>query len=191
MTPDVLDREWRRIRRRSIWAVVAMAALIAALAVPTVVFGFPPRDFVSHADAIFVLGPPTPLRMAEADRLRAAGISPVLLVSVAADGWTKEKVRACSERMVTCEIAAPSTTKGEVLLLNEYAPTHDVQHVVVITTRSHVARTRYIFQKCFPGETSVEFVDELVGLRNWVYQVLYQSAAFVKAWATPCAQLED
>ncbi len=128
--------------------------------------------------------------MATAERLRADGVARAILVSVAPapspDGIAASEVPLCRAPDVTCETPSPFTTAGEARMLTQYARTHDARHTVVLTFTPHVARTRYIFAKCFAGDVTVVGVDEHLDLWGWVYQYLYQTAAFVKAWAEPC-----
>ena len=76
-------------------------------------------------------------------------------------------------------------------MLGAYARDHAVQRTIVITFTPHVARTRYIFAKCYPGEVTVVGVDEKLDLYEWAKQYIYQSTAFVKAWLTPCSDLDE
>lgn len=192
MDADALEREWRRIRRRSRWAIAVVAIIAVGLAIPVVAYRFPPSDAVTASDVIYVIGPPTPARIRLEERLRREGVAPAALISVFPEGrFTADAIPACSERAVTCGIALPSTTKGEALMLTRYAAQHPASRVVVITVTPHVPRTRYIFDKCYGGAVSVVGVDESLTFRSWIYQFQYQTAAFVKAWLTPCAQLED
>lgn len=186
----------RRARRTLIAAssVVGMLALIAAAGLPLYVF--PPQGEVDRADLIYVIGPPTQPRIDLAERLRADGVADDLLVSVSAPrqeaaGFAATSLPVCEQPATVCRTPDPFTTKGEALLLREYAAQHPVDQTVVITFTPHVARTRYIFDKCYDGEVTVVGVDQRMSLGDWIYQYAYQSAAFVKAWITPCAQLAD
>ena len=52
-----------------------------------------------------------------------------------------------------CEVADPSTTRGEVLLMSEQGSGADAPSVIVVTTTPHVARTRYIFGSAIPASS--------------------------------------
>jgi hypothetical protein len=178
-------------RKRALAAGLTLVGLVAALAVAGLpLYVFPPAASVDRADLIYVIGPPTPPRIDLAEHLEAEGVASDLLVSVSPKhaGFPASSVAPCASADTVCEIPKPYTTKGEALLLSEYAPAHDVHETVVITFTPHVARTRYIFAKCFDGDVTVMGVDQPMGLGDWIYQYAYQSAAFVKAWLTPCAQ---
>lgn len=188
--PEALDRAWRSIRRRSLAAIAVVTALVALLTTTVAFYAFPADDPVSAAapaDVVYVIGPATPARLAAAERLHAEGIAPAILVSVYRAGTAAPSPAICAKSYVTCEIADPATTKGEALMLSRYAAQHPARSVVVLTMTTHVPRTRYVFDRCFDGRTSVVAVPGIGGMQQWVKQIAYQSAAFVKAWATPCA----
>ncbi|MDQ1204484.1 YdcF family protein [Microbacterium sp. SORGH_AS_0862] len=189
--------ETRRRSRRS-WPVrlrravlVVGTALAVAVGGMVVVYCFPPSGDPTDADLVYVIGPATGTRMDVAQSIIHSTGREDLLISVSAGNTTKlaaAQMPACSEPHVICEHPIPSTTKGEALLLNEYAKTHEVHKVVVLTVTPHVARTRYIFARCSPDiDVQVIPVDEHLRFEDWVHQFAYQTGAFVKAIATPCA----
>ncbi|KAA9107769.1 YdcF family protein [Microbacterium rhizomatis] len=165
---------------------VAGVVLIALAGLPLYVF--PPAETAEKADLIYVIGPPSPARIALEEAMRHDGIADAALISVSPPGDRKSAadLAVCTDLAVTCESPLPFTTKGETAMLAAYAADHDVQTVIVITFTPHVARTRYIFDKCYPGKVTVVGIDEHLTLSAWAYQYLYQSTAFVKAALTPC-----
>jgi hypothetical protein len=170
-----------------------MAILLGA---GVAIYGFPPEGDPSGADVIFVIGPPTDPRLDAAMSLRTSGTGPAMIVSVQAPDPRNEfaafRLSVCAEPDVLCARPSPYTTKGEALMLEDYARTHDVHKVAVITFTPHVARTRYIFARCAPDlDVQVIGVDEHLSLGDWVYQFGYQTTAFVKAAATPCASDDE
>jgi uncharacterized SAM-binding protein YcdF (DUF218 family) len=186
------DREWRGHRRRIRWAVAGLCAVLAVATAAVAIYCFPPQDAPGEADLVYVIGPPQPARVALAERLRSEGVAPAILLSVFEDGdFSAASIPACREAYVTCEVAHPPTTKGEASLLTEFARTHPAERVVVVTTTVHVARTRYVFDRCFAGRTTVLAAESETTLRSWAWQMTYQTAAFAKAWLTPCALLDD
>lgn len=76
--------------------------------------------------------------------------------------------------------------KGEARMLTDYAVTHTVHKTVIITFAPQVMRARFIFAKCYKGDVSVISVDQHLTLRDWVYQYVYQTAGFLKAFIKPC-----
>ena len=150
---------------------------------------FPLQDDPAGADVVFVIGPPDARRVALAEQLLTAGATEALVSVPGPDqgppDLTDTGLAFCRESAVTCRTPVPFTTAGEALMLGDSAPP-DGAKVVVVTFTPHVSRTRYIFEKCYPGAVSVVGVDQNLSLGDWIYQYAYQSAAFVKAWLTPC-----
>lgn len=180
----------RRLGRVGIALVVALAAVVAA-GLP--MFVFPPQGDPTDASLVYVIGPPDPGRLSLAKAIRDTDGQAPLLVSVSDsrsghgdDRFDRSALRECGRRGVTCKTPVPFTTAGEARLLTDYTATHAAEKTVVITFTPHVARTRYIFAKCYAGDVTVVGVDTRMTLIDWAYQYAYQSAAFVKAWFTPC-----
>jgi hypothetical protein len=170
-------------------SLVGLLVLVVVAGLPLYVF--PPQGQVDRADLVYVIGPPTPPRIALAERLEADGVADDLLVSVSPSHdvirYPASALPVCDEAGTTCETPSPFTTKGEALMLTDYADGRTLGETVVITFTPHVARTRYIFDRCYDGHVTVVGVDQQLSLGDWIYQYAYQSAAFVKAWITPCA----
>jgi hypothetical protein len=185
---------WRR--RVGVTAAVVVGACLAVGLAGLPVYVFPaPAEVSEDADLVYVIGPPRPPRVAAAEELRStlpSGVPAPVLVSVAAvsdlpaGDYAAADVPMCDEPDVTCATPDPFTTAGEVRMLAAYAETHEVTGTVVLTFTPHVARTRYLFEKCYGGEVTVIGVDEHLDALDWIYQYAYQTAAFVKAWLTPC-----
>lgn len=183
-------RSGRRLRRFAVALTLALAA-IAVAGLPLYVF--PSQGDPTDADLVYVIGPPQQQRLDLAASLRDTDTPPPLLVSVSdSRGGHGERhfnasaLDVCRQEAVTCKSPIPFTTAGEARLLTEYTATHEAGKTVVITFTPHVARTRYIFAKCYAGDVTVVGVDTDMTLFDWAYQYAYQSAAFVKAWFTPC-----
>ncbi|AZS35915.1 hypothetical protein CVS47_00513 [Microbacterium lemovicicum] len=179
--------------RREWWAVITAAVLcvLAVVVAGLPVYVFPAEHRPDRADVIFIIGPITTARAQMAEQLRADGVSDRILVSIPAAGpqWAAKKL--CRQDGVVCRHPEPFTTKGEAAMLSAYAQEEGLSTAAVITFTPHVARTRYIFGRCFPGETTVVGVDDPISPVGWIYQYAYQTAAFVKAAVTPCATLTD
>ena len=175
--------------RLGVWSglltVLAGFWLIVLIGLPLYVL--PPADSIEKSDAVFVLGPPMDARLALAERLRDEGLAERIVISVqASGGQTAKDIALCQEEGVTCEVADPSTTRGEALLMREQATGSPAPSVIVVTSTPHVSRTRYIFARCYPGDVSVVGVGQPESLSEWTIQYVYQSFAFVKALLEPC-----
>lgn len=170
-------------------ATVIAVAMIAAIAIAGYpLYVAPPADAIGEADLIYVIGPPARERIAVERELRTEGIADASLYSVGLVGpHAALNLPVCGEPGVECVHPRPFTTKGEIAYLSDYAAGHDVDRTVILTFTPHVARTRFVLEKCFPGEAVVVAVDQHLGLGDWIYQYAYQTSAFVKAWLTPCS----
>lgn len=178
-----------RIGWSALLTVVAGFWLIVLVGLPLYVF--PASDDLSPSDVAYVLGPPMDERLAIAEALRDDGLVDQIVVSVqASGGQTAQDLEICDDPGVTCAVADPSTTRGEELLLTELAPGTSPS-LIVITSTPHVARTRFIFEKCYPGEVAVVAAERPESLEAWTSQYLYQSLAFVKAVVEPCPDSAD
>lgn len=171
--------------RLGVWSglltVLAGFWLIVVTGLPLYVF--PPADPVGKSDVALVLGPPMQARLDLAEQLRDEGLVDRIVISVqASGGQTAQDTALCDDEGVTCVVADPSTTRGEVLLMSE----QDADSVIVVTSAPHVMRTRYIFGKCYPGEVAVVSAEQPGSLSAWTSQYVYQSFAFVKALLQPC-----
>lgn len=177
------------------WLVRISVVATTLATAGVLIYGFPPPGDPNDADLVYVIGPPTPPRIAEAQSILGESES-TLLVSVASPenrhALTAARLRVCTESRAVCQHPEPFTTKGEALMLVDYARTHEVHKVAVITFTPHVARTRYIFARCAPDiDVQVIGVDEHLSIDDWVYQFAYQTTAFAKAIATPCASDDE
>jgi uncharacterized SAM-binding protein YcdF (DUF218 family) len=165
--------------------VLAGFWLIVLAGLPLYVF--PPADTVRPSDVVMVLGPPLEPRLELAEELREEGLADRMVISVQeSHGQTAENLALCRDEGVTCAVADPSTTRGEVLMMTQLADGAEAPSVIVVTQVAHVARTRYLFAKCYPGEVTVVPVGGPNTLSQWTSQYVYQSAAFVKALFQPC-----
>lgn len=183
-----------RPRSRLLRLALSVAIAIVAAAVAGLpVFVFPPQGDPTDADLVYVIGPPEQQRLALAAAIRAVDARAPLLISVSDSRAGRGEQRfdasalaVCRRRGVTCATPDPFTTAGETRLLRHYAAAHETGKTVVVTFTPHVARTRYIFAKCYPGDVTVVGVDTDLTPLDWAYEYAYQSAAFVKAWFSPC-----
>lgn len=155
--------------------------LIVLVGLPLYVF--PPAGPVPHSDVVLVLGPPMQERLDLAEQLRDEGLADRIVISVQASaGQTAQDIALCQDAGVTCIVADPSTTRGEVkLMIEQGAPS-----VIVVTSTPHVARTRYLFAKCYPGEVTVVSAEQPASLSEWTSAYVYQSFAFLKAALESC-----
>jgi hypothetical protein len=153
------------------------------------VLGHPALDQPTPADAVVVLGP-----VQENGSLRTGrelvdrGLADRLLVSVTPDRRGRPGGRMCrglgsdaGTGQVTCFVPDPATTRGEARTVAELARRNDWNTVIVVTPSYHVERARTLFRRCFAGRLELVSPPVDLGTRQWIFQAVYQSAAFVKA----------
>ena len=174
--------KWARRLRNLLLIGVGVVLVVALAGLPLYVF--PVEEPVPTADVVYVIGPPTQVRLEKNDELLARGTAQRSLISVPSDDSYRSRMlkRECSSAETTCATPDPFTTIGEARLLTESG----AESAVVITFTPHVARTRFIFDKCFDGAVTVVGVEQHLGVGQWIYQYAYQSAAFIKAFFEPC-----
>ncbi|MEV6847516.1 hypothetical protein [Actinoplanes sp. NPDC051411] len=172
----------RRRRRRVIWIVVAaILAGAAALAVrPIVRPDLPPLP--ARADAIVQLGGPGNRRLTALE-LGREGRAPVVAISVSdeelsvADWCGQGSFRG---QPVICFHSEPFTTRGEARSIAEMAQRYGWHSVILVTSTDQATRAELRVGRCFDG--SVYVATAHLPWYHWPVQVVYQAAAFVKAY---------
>lgn len=184
----------RRRRRLLAWAIALVTAVgvLALAGLPVYVFpaGADPHR-APASDVVFVLGPPTLDRVADAVAVQEATATPAMLISIVEPSDEPGALAAmvpdeCAQSGTTCVMPEPFSTLGEAQLLAAHAEQTGATSAVVVTATPHVARTRYLMEKCSGVETTVVGIGGPDSFSGWARQYLYQSAAFAKAWITPC-----
>lgn len=170
----------RTARRALIVCAIALLSIIVGVVVGVRVYLHPGNDDTADIDAVYVLGPATNQRLILAQQIADdAGGVPVIV--------SKPKGQPCANQERICVAAIPPTTKGEAEALRAVASEMAFTHPAVVTFTPHVARTRFIFDNCFGPGVAVVGVDVDLRIIDIAYQFAYQTAAFVKAAVTPCA----
>ncbi len=174
-------------------------AVIAALAIFWAVAGIflyvaPPSDEPKHADVLFVLGPPDQ-RMVYAEQLMQQGYAPTLAVSSPVDEHGRFEASICGAQRsyrIICFKPDPFTTQGEARALKDLSQKYGWTSANVLTAQFHVTRARVIVDRCYKGDLHmVAYRNGLPLLslsdptNSWVYEYLYQTAAFVKVALHP------
>ena len=190
--PPALRRKWPLV------VLIALTLLVTLwLAVCHAVLDSPDVDPPRTSDAVFVLGPPDPTRMAYAeDLVYNQHIADTLVVSTPdaqpfdppemVEYYTAKSF--CEPRdgvEVLCFKPNPSTTQGEAIKLQELAAQRGWDTVTAVTFTQHVSRSRLILERCYSGELRMSGVDFHLTGKSLFNQYLHQSAGYVKAWLTP------
>lgn len=163
------------ILSRKMLVIVAgiLAVIVAAI---FVVYVFPPSAAPARdPDVVMVVGPADRWRIDWAQQLR--GDHAQLALSVAPG----ERPPECGEAGVICFQPTPFTTQGEARELRSLMHAHHWRTATVVTVTPHVLRTQMRMDWCVPRGVTV--VGRATGLtpRDWLYQVVYQTAGFAKA----------
>jgi len=176
---------------RGMKIVIAMSAVLATIfLVGLPLYVFPASDEPRAVDAVFVIGPPTDVRIDLAERMIADGLTDTLVVSLGDSAWERENapaaIAACNQPQdytAYCTQPDPFSTRGEARWMRDLVDQHGWESVAVITTTPHISRTRAIFERCWEGEDGgIAYIESGEDLRPmyWVHQYLYQTVAFAK-----------
>src|SRR6185503_1011760 len=175
---------WRR------WLIrIGLAVLVVWLLGCYLVLVEPTVNKPAKADAILVLGPPDVDGRAEAAyALARAHYAGTVVISVQSD--LQQQVKgACRNQnpdyQVICFQPDPGTTRGEAREIAELARSHHWRSVIVITSTYHISRARMIIERCLPGTVLMVAAPGKPAISTWAKQFLYQSAAYLKAFAQP------
>jgi uncharacterized SAM-binding protein YcdF (DUF218 family) len=121
-----------------------------------VLFVWPPRHTLPHADAAVVLAGGRGPRLQRGLDLVRQGVAPVLVVS---DGWSPtwpEANRLCAGRStpvpVICFHPVPYRTYGEARAFEKLATERGWKSVVLVSSRYHLLRARMLFGRCYDGD---------------------------------------
>lgn len=176
--------------RRILRFAAVIGALFALWLVACFVFVVHPRTSApQHVDAIFVLGPPSANgRFDYATQLVAEGYTRNLVIS--AGPYEDKSIKAACRNglagaSVTCFFPVPTTTQGEARKIRELVAQHGWQSVMVVTSRYHVSRARFIIGRCYSGRLLMAAPGGAISLHDWGYEFLYQTGAFAKAVVHP------
>ncbi|ETD30520.1 YdcF family protein [Williamsia sp. D3] len=149
-------------------------------------------DRLSAADAIVVLGGEHDGREKYGLQLATQGYADIVLLSnpyQAGDGLMKQACSSSTRQVkVVCFLPNPGTTRGEAIFTQQMAERFGWGHVIVVTWRYHLQRTRYIFSQCFGGRATVTAVPRAYdfSFAKWESIYAYQVAGFVKAAVVGC-----
>jgi uncharacterized SAM-binding protein YcdF (DUF218 family) len=155
----------RRLRRLLRWGLVfGLLGLVLCLAHRQLLVGFASRFRVhdpAPSDALVVLLGQWTVRPASAAELYRRGLSPLILLGTdeAAD---PEDSETALTRTVLIRCGVPDqaihvlpgviqSTQEEAIRVREYAHTHPLRRITVVTNAFHTARARWIFRKALRG----------------------------------------
>lgn len=161
---DPRGKRWRR-RAARLGVALAMIALVAAFHRP-ILAGFAGLfrvDDPAPSDAIVVLIGGSDHRAAHAAELVRQGIAPIVLIGTSTTDPTapiNETKLAVAEmirlgvprRAIIILPGLVTSTRHEAERVADYAASHPMRRITVVTTAFHTARARWIFRKVMRGE---------------------------------------
>ena len=177
-----------RRRRRSV-LLTAIAVVIVVVGSATVrFFVYPPLGAVARPQAVVVLDGYDPgprlqrgLALARQDRVHQ------LVVSIPPGPRTPSCPPPTPTLQVTCFVPKPQSTQGEARAIAAFARVYGWHRLVVVSGTTQVTRASVRIGRCYHGQAAFSGVDPS-GPAAWVYDVLYDEAAMVKAfvWQWGC-----
>jgi hypothetical protein len=141
------------------WRVAAAVAVALFSILTAVLFVFPAKGSATHADAVVVLD----VISHHADRPQDC---PANIPNVT----------------VVCFSPADDTTKGEAAGFARIAKEHGWTSLIFVTDPPHVARSKWLISRCFPGKLGA--ITTKVSNIDWPIRVVYEWAGLSKAVLT-------
>jgi hypothetical protein len=170
-----------RLPALHIMLLSVIALLLAWIVTMSVVLWIPHDAKPQQADVIIVLGPPEGWRVQRALEFAQSGMSHNVLISVPAT-WRPD---ACAHPptgiRVACKFVLPNTTQGEARWLKQEMAENGWHTALAITMTPHATRASMILHRCVPTGVSM-YAENHLSLGQELYQYLYQTAGFVKAF---------
>lgn len=161
-------------------AVLGIVAVLCAVLVVV----FPRQDSPSRVDVIVVLGGPVAESIDYGLQLAESGVADNVLISTPPGAGGVRGKAACSQARdvnVVCFTPRNATTEGEAQSAGWRAEKEGWGSMLVVTAKFHVARSRFIFDRCSTHQVLVKATETDIPLLQWAGQLIYQPVAFLKA----------
>jgi DUF218 domain len=172
--PDVRSRAPR-------WLLAAATAVASFSVLSAVLFILPARGSAKRADAVVVLDDGIGVRRAKAVQAVQAGVAANLVISHHADR-PEDCPTNIANVTVVCFSPKDDSTKGEAAEFARIAKEHGWTSLIFVTDPPHVARSRWLISRCFPGKLGA--ITTKVTNIDWPIRVIYEWAALSKAVLT-------
>lgn len=175
---DTRRRAWpsARLVRRTLLGLSA-GGVVALLWLLT----WPPTAVPDRSDAVVVLSGPS-ARLDRGIELVEQGIAPTLVVSNGErPGWSRgnELCAGTAPFDVLCFRPRPQRTVGEARAIAAMVAEHGWQHVTVVTSPSHVARSRVLVEQCTHATVAMATHDTELADRLRPATLLREAVALV------------
>ena len=176
-------RRWVSAVRRTLAGLLVAVVLASFAGLP--VYVFPQVDPLRRADAILVLGGYGYLRYRLGFQLADQQAAPNLVISNPngpADPFLWKKcAESQPEYRLICFNPDPDTTRGEGRELRRLADENSWNSVIVVTSRPHISRARFVLRRCFAGELIMVDSGAPIPLHRWPFEYAYQTAGYIRA----------
>jgi uncharacterized SAM-binding protein YcdF (DUF218 family) len=139
---------------------------------------------LTPADAVIVLGGNPYQRFEYGIELAERGLAPEVVISNSVGAADTRMQRICATPtsvQVTCFLPQPWTTRGEAQEIRTLAQQRGWESIIVVTTKAHISRARYILGRCFGGEIMMTDFPEDLSVVSEVSGWIYQTAGWVRA----------
>jgi uncharacterized SAM-binding protein YcdF (DUF218 family) len=158
-----------------------LAVGLGALAVPqalVLAFVHPPFDTSpDDADAVFVLAGDHGDRLEAGLRLMAEGAAPTLVILRPSDGANEHAKPLCAGAAkfeVVCLDPPVVSTVGDGRAIDELSRERGWRRVIVVTSRFHALRARWIVRRCAEAAVAVVPSDPPFGWRQWLGAIRHE-----------------
>ncbi len=167
-----------RHRGRRIILIVVSALVALFLFLTAVLFVWPATNAPRRSNAIVVLGGSGP-RALKGIALARAGYAPYLAISDPDRATCPKSFRNVT---VICFFAKPFTTQGEARATAELAREHHWHQIIVVSGIPQTTRARIRLARCYHGTLLFDPASP-GGIGEWIYNVVYEWGALIKALA--------
>ena len=158
----------------------ALAVLFAGLTAR--LFLWPPSDDPSRVDAVVVLSGDHGERIAEARRLLAEGVAPLLVYAGTPD--SQEVVGLCASGEsagVMCVQPHPDSTRAEARAVGRLTAARGWRSIAVVTSTPHLTRAGILFRRCVGADVELVAAWPRFTSEKWRRVVVHEWAGVIHA----------
>lgn len=173
-----------RARLATLTSLIVLIGVALGMIIDTLYVHPEMQSPLEAADAVVVLGGTPYERFEYGIQLAETGLAPEVVISnsVGADDTRMQEICSTPASVqVTCFLPEPWTTRGEAQEIRTLAAERGWQRIIVVTTTAHIARARYILDRCFDGTIEMTNYPEKLSIPERVGGWIYQTAGWVRA----------
>ena len=173
-----------RLRVATLVALAVIVVLAMSTVINTLYVNPAIAEPLTRADAVVVLGGTPYKRFEYGIELAERGLAPEVVISNSVGAEDARMQRICATPTsveLTCFLPDPWTTRGEAQEIRTLAEQRGWKSIIVVTTKAHISRARYILGRCFGGDIMMTDYPENLSLVDHVTGWIYQTAGWVRA----------